>query len=71
MSIQCHESLDGLGIGRVKPLEHILHIFGLTQESVLQLLDLKTKEELQFTHHGHLKPLGHHPTKPFLKFIVS
>jgi hypothetical protein len=44
----------------------------LTQESpFLQLLDLKTKEELQFTHHGHLKPLGHDPTKFFTKLIIS
>jgi hypothetical protein len=35
------------------------------------LLDLKTKEELQFTHHGHLKPVGHDSTKLFTKFIVS
>jgi hypothetical protein len=72
MSIQCHGNLDGLGIGHVKPLEHILYILGLTQESpFLHLLDLKTKEELQFTHHGHIKPLGHDPTKLFTKFIIS
>jgi hypothetical protein len=33
--------------------------------------DLKTKEELQFTHHRHLKPLGHDPTKLFTKLIIS
>jgi hypothetical protein len=35
------------------------------------LLDLKTKEELQFTHHRHLESLGHDPTKLFTKFIIS
>jgi hypothetical protein len=72
MSIWCHGSLDGLGIGHVKPLEHILHILGLTQESpFLQFLDLIPKEELQFTHHRHLKSLGHDPTKLFTKFIIN
>jgi hypothetical protein len=72
ISIQFHGSLDGLGIGHVKPPEHILHILGLAQESpFLQLLDLKTKEELQFTHHRHLESLGHDLTKLFTKFIIS
>jgi N12 class adenine-specific DNA methylase len=35
------------------------------------LLDLKTKKELQFTHHRHLESLGHDPTKLFTKFIIS
>jgi hypothetical protein len=37
----------------------------------LQLLDWKTKEELQFTHHGHLNSLGHDPTKLLTKIMVS
>jgi hypothetical protein len=49
MSIKCHRGFDGLGVSHVKPLEHILYILGLTQESpFLHLLDLKPKEELQF-----------------------
>jgi hypothetical protein len=36
----------------------------------LQLLDLKTKEEFQLTHHGHLKSLSHDPTKLFTKRII-
>jgi hypothetical protein len=32
---------------------------------------LKTKEELQFTHHRHLKSLGHDPTKLLTKIMVS
>jgi hypothetical protein len=35
------------------------------------LLDFKTKEELQFTHHRHLELLGYDPTKLFTKFIIS
>jgi hypothetical protein len=72
MSIKCHRGLDELGVGHVKPLEHILYILGLTQESLfLHLLDLKPNEELQFTHHRHLKSLGHDLTKLFTKFITS
>jgi hypothetical protein len=72
MSIKCHRGIDGLRVGHVKPLEHILYILGLTRESpFLHLLDLKSKEELQFTHHRHLKSLGHDPTKLFTKFIIS
>jgi hypothetical protein len=37
----------------------------------LQLLYLKTEEELQFTHHRHLKSLGHDPTKLLTKIRVS
>jgi hypothetical protein len=72
MSIKCYWCLDGLGVGHVKRLEHILYILGLTQESLfLHLPDLKPKEELQFTHRRHLKSLGHDPTKLFTKFIIS
>jgi len=72
MSIQWHGSLDGLGIGHAKLLEHITCIFGLTKKSsFLQLLDLKPKEELQFSHHRHFKSHGHDPTKLFTKFLAS
>src|SRR6185312_17541820 len=72
MSIHGHRCLDWFSIGHVKLLEHITCILGLTYESsFLQLLDLKTKEELQFTHHGHLKSLGHDPTKLFTKLFIS
>ena len=36
-----------------------------------RLLDLISKEELQFTHHGHLKSLGHDPTKFLTKRMIS
>jgi hypothetical protein len=35
------------------------------------LLDLKSEEELQFTHHGHLKSLGHDPNKFLTKSVIS
>ena len=55
-----------------KFLEHVLQILCLANEgSFLELLDLKAEEELQFTHHGHLKTFGHHPTKLFTKRLVS
>ena len=72
MSIHGHGSLDGFSIGHVKLLEHIICIFSLTYESpFLYLLDLKTKEELQFTHHGHLESLDRDPTKLFIKLFIS
>src|SRR6185312_8210075 len=72
MSIHSHGSLNGFSIGHVKLLEHIICIFSLTYESpFLYLLDLKTKEKLQFTHHGHLESLDHDPTKLFTKLFIS
>ena len=41
------------------------------KSSILHLLDLKSKEELQFTHHGHLKSLCHDPTKFLTKSVIS
>jgi hypothetical protein len=47
-------------------------VFRLANKSpILQLLDLKSEEELQLTHHGHLKSLCHDPTKLFTKLMVS
>jgi hypothetical protein len=72
MSIGWHGSFDGLCICHVKILEHITGVLCLANESpFLQLLDLKTEEELQFTHHRHLKSLGHDPTKLLTKLMVS
>jgi hypothetical protein len=72
MSIGWHRSFDGLCIRLVKLLEHIMGVLCLANESpFLQLLDLKIKEELQFTHHRHLKSLGHDPTKLLTKLMVS
>ena len=41
------------------------------ESSILHLLDLKSEEELQFTHHGHLKSLGYYPTKFLTKSVIS
>ena len=64
MSISWHGSFDRLGILHVKLVEHIMGVLGLANERpFLHLLDLQFKEELQLTHHGHLKSLSHDPTK--------
>jgi hypothetical protein len=47
----------------------ILHL--ANKSLFLQLLDLKIEKELQFTHHRHLKSLGHDPTKLLTKIMVS
>ena len=47
-------------------------VLGLANESLfLYLLDLKSKEELQLTHHGHLKSLSHDPTKLITIHMIS
>ena len=72
MSIGWHRSFDRLGIYHVKLLEHIMGVLRLTNKSsILHLLDLKSKEELQLTHHGHLKSLRHDPTKFLTKRMIS
>jgi hypothetical protein len=47
----------------------VLHL--ANKSPILQLLDLKFEEELQLTHHGHLKSLCHDPTKLFTKLMVN
>ena len=72
MSIGWHGSFDRLGIHHVKLLEHIMSVLRLTNKSsILYLLDLKSEEELQLTHHGHLKSLRHDPTKFLTKSMIS
>ena len=64
MSIGWHRCLDGLGFIHVKLLQHVIGVLGLTYErAILELLDLKSKEELQLSHHGLLEPICHYPTK--------
>ena len=65
-------SLDGLSIFHVKLLEHILDVLGLTNEgAILELFDLKSEEEGQLTHHGHLKSLWHDPSKLIAPSFVN
>ena len=72
MTICWHRYLDGLGFIHVKLLQHIIGVLGLTYEhAILELLDLKSKEELQLTHHGHIKPVRHDPTKFLTKSLIS
>jgi hypothetical protein len=64
MSIGWHGSYERFGIHHVKLHEHIMGVLCLANKSsILHLLDLKSEEKLQFTHHGYLKSLGHDPTK--------
>ena len=54
MSIGWHRCLDGLGLVQVKLVQHVIGVLGLTyKRAILELLDLKSKEELQLSHHGH------------------
>jgi hypothetical protein len=72
MSIGWHRSIDRLCIHHVKLLEHIMGVLRLANKSlILQLLDLKSEEELQLIHRGHLKSLGHDPTKFLTKLMIS
>jgi hypothetical protein len=67
-----HWGFDGFGLVHVKFLQHIICILGLTYEhGILELLDLKSKKELQLAHHGHLKPISHDPTKILTKRHIS
>ena len=72
MPICWHWSLDGLGIFHVKLLEHVFNVLYLTDEGAfLELLDLKSKKELQLSHHRHLKTFGHDPIKLFTPLLIS
>ena len=67
-----HECLDGLGLVKVKLVQHVIGVLGLTYErAILELLDLKSKKELQLSHHGHLEPICHNPTKFLTKGHIS
>ena len=72
MPISWHWSLDRLAIIHLEFLENILCILFLMDESpFLQLLDLKPKEEIELTDHGHLKFPSHYFSKFFAKSGVS
>jgi hypothetical protein len=72
MSICSHWCLCGLCILRPKPLEQILSVLHLGDEgSLLELLNLKTKEVVQLAHHRHLKFLHHHPAKLLTRLLIS
>jgi hypothetical protein len=72
MPIGSHGCLDGFGILHSKLLKYVLNVLSLADEgSLLELLDLKSKEILQLPHHRHLKFLYHDPTKFFTSSLVS
>jgi hypothetical protein len=67
-AICSHGCLVGFGILHYKLLEYTLNVLSLTDESaLLELLDLKSKEILQFPHHRHLEFLYHNSTKLFTR----
>jgi hypothetical protein len=72
MSICAHRSLDGFHLVHAKLLENIMCILGLAKKgSIFKLLDLKTNEEPQLSHHRHLKPIGHDLAKLIIKRLIS
>ena len=72
MSISWHRCLDRLSFVHVKLLQHVIGVLGLSYErAILELLDLKSKKELELSHHGHLEPICHNPTKFLTKSHIS
>jgi hypothetical protein len=72
MPIRSHWRLDGLLNLHPKLLSDVLRVLGLGDVDVVLLqLDLESKEELQFAHHGQLKHLDHYPTKFFTRRLIS
>ena len=72
VGISWHWSLDRLAIIHLELFENVSCILFLMDEgSFLQLLNLKTKEEVELTDHGHLEFPSHHFSKFFAKSGVS
>jgi hypothetical protein len=72
MIISAHGSLDGLCIIHTKLLKYVTSILYLTNEGLIfNLLDLKSKKECEYTHHGHFKPVSHNFAKLIIKRFVS
>jgi hypothetical protein len=72
MSVSSHRCLRGLSIFHPKPLEKILSVLRLGDESaVLELLHLESKEVGQLAHHRHFELLHHHPAKLLTRLLVS
>jgi hypothetical protein len=68
MPICSHGSLDRFGILHSKFLEYVLNVLSLADEgTLLELLDLESKEILQLPHHSHLKFMYHNSTKFFTR----
>jgi hypothetical protein len=72
MSISLHGCLDGLHLVHAKFLEYVTCILCLANESPLfDLLDLKSKKECEYSHHGYFKHICHNFAKLFTKRFVS
>jgi hypothetical protein len=72
MPVRSHWCLRGLGVLHPKPLEKILSVLRLGDESVvLELLHLESKEVGQLAHHRHLKLLHHYPAKLLTRLLIS
>jgi hypothetical protein len=72
MSISAHGSLDRLCLVHAKLFEYVMSILYLDNEGLLLgLLDLKSKEECENSHHEHFKPIGHDFAKIITKEFVS
>jgi hypothetical protein len=72
VSVSSHWCLCGLRVLHPKPLEKILSVLCLGDESVvLELLHLESKEVGQLAHHRHLELLHHYPAKLLTRLLVS
>jgi hypothetical protein len=72
MSISRHWSLDRLTIIHLELLKNIIGVLLLMDESpFLQLLVLKSKEEVELFDHGHLEFPSHEFTKILAHFEIS
>ena len=67
-----HWCCEAFAVLHSKLLQAIFEVFLLRYEDVVALLaDLKTEEELQLTHHGHLILLLYHVPKLITVFLVG
>jgi hypothetical protein len=72
MAISAHGSLDWLCFVHAIPFEYVTSILRLANENpFFGLLDLKSKEEYENSHHRHLKPIGLDLEKLITKWLVS
>ena len=72
MTLSWHWHRVSFAVLHSKLLQAIFKVFLLIYEDVVALLtDLKAKEELHLTHHGHLILLLHHVSKLITVSLVS
>jgi hypothetical protein len=72
VSVGSHWRLSRLCVLHPKPFEQVLSVLHLGDEcSFFELLHLKSKEVVQFTHHRHLKFLHHYRAKIFIRLLIS